>query len=62
MSKIVDQPKTLGEYRDICALLGGEGCRAVAFLDAKIALQSRDEIVLADETQMMFLLGPMLTD
>ena len=54
--------KTLGDYRDVCAELGGENCRAVKYLDDKIAEQGRDMEVLADEHQMMLLLGPMLLD
>jgi hypothetical protein len=54
--------KTLGDYRDICAELGGEKCRAVKYLDDKIAEQGRDMEALADEHQMLLLLGPMLLD
>jgi hypothetical protein len=54
-------PKTLGDYRDLCAALGGEDCAAVKFLERKIADQGRDEEVIAPPSQMMFLLGPMLT-
>jgi len=56
------KPKTLGDYRDLCALIGGEHCRAVQFLDAKIKTESmgRDAEVFADESQMMMLLGPMM--
>ena len=53
-------PGTLGEYRDACALLGGEGCRAVAFLDKKIASQGRDMVVIAADSQMRTMLMPML--
>ena len=49
-------PSTLGEYRDVCALLGGEGCAAVAFLDQRIAEGSRDEEVLVSDAQMRALL------
>jgi hypothetical protein len=49
--------RTLGYYRDLCAALGGEKCRAVAFLDAKIAEQGRDMEVLADDSQMVQLLA-----
>lgn len=52
--------ETLGDYRQVCIAIGGEDCKAVKFLDAKIAKQGADEKVLADETQMMALLGPML--
>lgn len=53
-------PSTLGEYRDICAAIGGESCSAVHFLDAKIAEQGRDELVVAPDSQMRELLMLML--
>ncbi len=53
-------PATLGEYRDLCAAIGGEECKAVKFLDEKIADQGRDAIVIADDSQMRYLLMPML--
>jgi hypothetical protein len=55
-------PATLGEYRDICAAFGGEDCKAVKFLDAKIAEQGRDELVIAPDSQMRMLLMPMLVE
>lgn len=58
--ELVGELKTLGDYRDICVVIGGEDCEAVKFLDRKIADQGRDEKVLAPESQMMFLLEPML--
>ena len=45
----------------MCAAIGGDDCEAVEFLDAKIAEQGRDQRVIADETQMMLLLGPMMS-
>jgi hypothetical protein len=54
------EPKTLGDYRDLCAMLGGEDSKAVKFFDDKIAQQGRDEKVLADESQMLLLIGSML--
>lgn len=51
--------RTLGEYRDVFAALGGDDCRATKFLDAKIAEQGRDEPVLADESQMIQLFMSM---
>jgi hypothetical protein len=53
-------PATLGEYRDMCASLGGAKCMAVKFLDKKIAEQGREELVLAPDLQMRMLLMPML--
>jgi hypothetical protein len=49
---------TLGNYRDIAAMVWGADSRAVAFMDEKIrdAPTGRDEPVLADESQMVYLL------
>lgn len=53
-------PETLGEYRDICAVIGGEECAAVIYLDEQIAKLGRDEKVVAPDSQMRELLMPML--
>jgi hypothetical protein len=55
-------PGTLGEYRDLCAALGGEDCKAVEFLDKHIAEspQGRDDEVIQADSQMRFLLFPMI--
>ena len=54
---------TLGEYRDLCLLLGGgKETRATKFFDEKIEKQGRDQLVIADESQMIFLIGQMLTN
>jgi len=55
-------PATLGEYRDLCKAIGGEGCKAVEFIDKKIADAggNRDEAVIAADSQMRMLLMPML--
>ena len=55
-----DCPSTLGEYRALCAAFGGEECRAVKFLDEKIAKSHEDEAVIAPDSQMRMLLMPML--
>ena len=55
-------PSTLGEYRDLCALLGGEDCKAVKLLDEQITKDGRDEKVVADDSQMCALLIPMLVE
>ena len=55
-----ESPRTLGDYRRLCVALGGEDCAAVKFLDVKIAQEGPDEIVLADESQMVALLVPLL--
>ncbi len=53
-------PETLGEYRDLCAAIGGKDCPAVKLLDEKIAEQGRDEKVIQADSQMRALLMPML--
>lgn len=61
---MTSSPRTLGDYRDLCAIIGGEDCRAVQFLDDRIKhdRDGRDAVVLADESQMMLLLLPMLSE
>lgn len=58
-----DCPATLGEYLDFCAALM-PGSKAVAFLQKKIdeSPGGRDEIVIADDSQMRVLLYPMLLE
>lgn len=56
-------PATLGEYRRMCAALGGENCEAVRLLDEKIQGDPDGEdakVVIAD-SQMRSLLMPLLT-
>jgi hypothetical protein len=53
-------PATLGEYRKLCAAIGGEDCRAVLLLDEKIAEQGPDEKVIKSDHQMRMLLMPLL--
>jgi hypothetical protein len=53
-------PETLGEYRDLCKAIGGEDCRAVKFLDEKIAEGGRDDKVVVPDSQMRMLLMPLL--
>lgn len=53
-------PATLGEYRRICAALMGEDNAAVEFLDAKIAEDGENEVVIAPDSQMRMLLMPMM--
>ena len=54
--------RTLGDYRDLFAIIAGEDSRPVKFLDNKINEQGRDETVLADESQMLYLLTSMLKE
>jgi len=53
-------PATLGEYRDYCAAIGGKNCKAVKFLEERIARDGRDEPVIVEDSQMRFVLMPML--
>lgn len=59
-------PETLGEYRDLCASIGGEHCEAVAFLDRKISdpinKNGRDEKVIVSDHQMRTILMPKITE
>lgn len=52
---------TLGNYRKLAAALFGESSNPVRFLDGKIAdsPQGANEVVLADERQMVYLLRTM---
>lgn len=54
-------PATLGEYRDLCNAINPE-CRAVEFLDGKIAgaKKGRDELVIITDYQMRMILMPLL--
>lgn len=55
-------PSTLGEYLQLCKLIGGADCQAVKLLNTKIAEASNgeNEEVLAPDSQMRFLLMPLL--
>ncbi len=53
-------PGTLGEYLDLCRAIGGAECKAVKFLESKIAVEGRETEVLAPDSQMRALLMPML--
>lgn len=57
-----DCPETLGEYRIFCIALGGEDCKAIQFLDGKIAENTNgaDAVVMTPDSQMRMLLMPML--
>jgi hypothetical protein len=50
------EPATLGEWRKLFIVLAGIDSPAVRMLDAKIAIQGEDELVLADSSQMLALL------
>lgn len=48
--------ETLGEYRRLTAVLFGEASPAVWFLDDKIKYSREDDLVIANESQMLYLL------
>lgn len=52
---------TLGSYRKLASIFFGENSKAVTFLDEKIAgsPEGENEEVLADERQMVYVLGMM---
>jgi len=54
-------PSTLGSYRKLACAVFGEDSAPVKFLDSKIAESpgKENEIVVADERQMINLLGTM---
>lgn len=54
---------TLGNYRKLATVFFWEGSKAVKFLEDKIAESpnGENEEVIADEGQMIYLLGTMAT-
>ena len=56
-------PETLGEYRDMCFVLNPNS-KAVEFLDKKIKEDpsGRDAKVFAEDSQMRFILFPMILE
>ncbi len=56
-------PSTLGTYRKIALILGGEDSQAVKFFDDKISKSpnGESEEVIADETQVLYLIGQLLS-
>lgn len=57
------QDATLGNYRALSSIVFGNDSAATKFLDSKIAASpnGRDEEVIADEQQMLYLLNQMHT-
>lgn len=53
-------PATLGEYREAVVSLAGDSNAAVAFLDRKIEEQGADMEVVAPDSQMRYLLLPLM--
>jgi len=57
------EPSTLGTYRNIALILSGsKDSKAVQFFDKKIeqSPNAENEIVIADETQMMVLIAELV--
>ena len=55
------EPSTLKTYRKIALALSGDvNSPAVKFFDKKIAEQGEDEIVIASESQVLYLIASML--
>ncbi len=56
-------PSTLANYRKIAAVLGGDPNPATDFLDKKAAESpgGANEVVVAAESQMLFLIVTMIT-
>jgi hypothetical protein len=53
------EPKTLGDYRNLCLVLFGEKSKSVKYFDDLIAKQGRHEIVIAPFSQMTLLIGSL---
>lgn len=57
------EPSTLKTYRKIAVIMGGENTKATQFIDDKISESPKgeNEVVIADESQMLFLLVQLLS-
>lgn len=57
----IGMPSTLGSYLKLCTLFFGEDSAQAKFINQKIATNPNgaDEEVIADESQMMFLLASL---
>ena len=51
---------TLGNWRKIAVVLGGDSSPATEFLDKKITEQGEDEPVITPESQMLYLIISMI--
>ena len=58
------EPSTLKTYRQIAVAMGGEDTAATKFFDNKIkeSTKGEDEVVIAEESQMMYLIVTMLAN
>jgi len=54
--------KTLGDYRDFCATIAAEDSTVIKFFDNKIKSEpkGRDTQVIANESQMLAIIGSLL--
>lgn len=52
----IGMPSTLGSYKKLCDLFFGEESAQSRLINEKIAQYGVDEEVIADESQMMYLL------
>jgi hypothetical protein len=48
--------KTCGNYKELCVCMFGEDSEATKFIQNKIDKYGKDELVLADESQVMHVL------
>ena len=56
-------PATLFEYRDMCKAIGGPDCKAVKFLEERIAKNGgKDDEIIIPDSQMRILLMPKLVE
>ena len=52
---------TLGNWRKIAAVIGGDPNPATEWLDEKIASGDENEPVIADERQMLYVIATLIT-
>ena len=52
----IGMPSTLGSYKALCDAVFGPDSAQARFINDKIATQGVDEEVIADESQMLYLL------
>lgn len=57
-------PSTLGNWHKLCSTFFGENTRPTKYIEEQIetAPNGKDEAVLADEKQLLFVLGNMLVN
>ena len=55
----IGMPSTLGSYLKLCTLFFGEDSAQAQFIQGKVNQFGLDEEVVADESQMMYLLASL---